>query len=77
MIIGSYNPQEWYGYFNGYVTVRNAIAQSMNIPALRTIQKVGVDYAYNFAKSLGLYSLGERDKNITLALGGIDGVSVL
>lgn len=74
---GGYNPGEWYGYFNGYVTVRHAIAQSMNLPAIRALRKAGIDYSYNFAKSLGLHNLEESDKNLPMALGGIKGVTVL
>ena len=74
----SQNIKEWYGYYNGYVTVRNAVAQSMNLPAHRAILNAGVDYAYNFAKNIGLNSLVETDKTASLALGGLTyGVSVL
>lgn len=73
----TYKPNEWYGYFYGYVTVRYAIEQSMNVPAVKAIMKTGVDYSYNFAKSLGLYNLSESDKSAALALGGINGVTVL
>lgn len=66
----------YYGYFNGYVTAREAINKSMNLPALRTTQSVGVDYAFNFAKNCGLTHLvasgASNDKNIaSLALGGL------
>lgn len=73
----TYKPNEWYGYFNGYVTVRHAIEQSMNVPAVRALQKAGVEYGYNFAKSLGLYNLVESDKTQSLAIGGISGVTVM
>lgn len=32
----------------------------MNLPAVRTTMKVGLDYSYNFAKNLGLVSLRQR-----------------
>ena len=74
----SYRPKEWYGYYNGYVTVRRAIEQSMNVPAVRALQMVGVDYGYNFAKNVGLRSLIEEDKGLPMALGGLHGgVTVL
>ena len=69
----TYKPNEWYGFFYGYVTVRHALEQSMNVPAVRALQKVGVDYAYNFAKSLGLHNLIEQDKGLPMALGGLHG----
>lgn len=73
----------YYGYFNGYVTTREAINKSMNLPALRTTQAVGIDYAFNFAKNCGLTHLvatgSSNDKNIaSLALGGLTkGATVL
>lgn len=72
-------PENYYGYYNGYVTVRNAIARSMNIPAIRTTQKAGVDYSWTFAKNCGLTSLVEADKNLaSVAIGGLtNGVTTL
>jgi penicillin-binding protein 1A len=75
--VTGWDPGNYYGYFNGYVTARNAIAKSMNLPAVRALRKVGVEYAYNFAKSLGLYNLQESDKSLSMALGGIGGVTVM
>lgn len=69
---GNWTPGNYYGYFNGYVTARQAIAKSMNIPAIKAYQKVDPDFAYNFAKNTGLTSLVEDDKNAaSLALGGV------
>ncbi len=72
LTIGSWSPKNYYGYFKGNVTVRQAVAQSMNLPAVRANMKVDVDYAYNFAKGCGLKSLTDDDKNIApLSLGGL------
>ena len=78
--IGNYTPRNWYGSFYGFVTVRDAIADSMNIPALRANLLVNdQDYCYNFAYNCGLKSLLEIDKGPTqLALGGYNyGVTTL
>ncbi len=70
---GGYSPHNYYGYFNGFVTVREAIAQSMNLPAVRTCASVGVDYAYNFAYNLGFTQMTDADKSLpALALGGLN-----
>ena len=75
--IGGWTPKNFYGYYNGYVSVRDAIMTSMNIPAIRTLQAVGVDEGYKFAKSLGISTLVEEDKNLSAALGGLHkGVTV-
>ncbi len=78
--LGNYTPKNWYYYFYGYVTVREAIMYSMNIPALRANLLVNdQDYAYNFAYNAGLKSLKAEDKGPSqLALGGYSyGVTTL
>lgn len=76
---GNWHPGNYYGYFNGYVTARNAVAKSMNLPAARANLKVDIDYAYNFAKNTGLKSLVASDKApAALSLGGLTyGVTVM
>lgn len=76
---GGYNPGNYYGYFNGYVTARDAIAKSMNLPAIRANMKVDASFAFNFAKNCGLKNLvsskQNKEKNdesaASLALGGV------
>ena len=78
LTIGNWSPKNYYGYFNGYVSARNAINQSMNIPAVRAMQSVGVDYALKFAKSLGISTFTKNDNSLSVALGGLDhGATVL
>ena len=67
--INGYRPTNWYGYYNGYVTARQAIMQSMNVPAVRTLQLVDLDYALRFARNMGITTLTESNKNYSLALG--------
>ncbi len=78
---GGWSPQNWYRGYKGNVTVRHAVSQSMNIPAIKTVEMIGVEKSFDFAKNkLGLHSLDEdKDKNLSsLALGGMyNGVSVL
>ncbi len=73
------NTKNYYLSYNGYVTVRNAIARSMNLPAVRSLRMVDLNTAFNFAKNCGLKTLVENDKNRTsFALGGFDqGITVL
>lgn len=70
--INGWSPKNYYGYFNGYVSVRQAIAKSMNLPAVRTVQSIDLNFSFNFAKELGLKSLQPEDKAIApLSLGGL------
>mgnify|MGYP003288222199 CR=1 FL=1 len=61
--INGYKPTNWYGYYYGYVTARQAINQSMNIPAVKTLQSVGLDYAFQFAQRMGITTLTSANKN--------------
>ena len=73
LTMGNWTPVNWYGYFYGYVTVREAIMNSDNIPAVRANLMVSdEDFAWNFAYNCGLTSLVEADKTAaSLALGGV------
>ncbi len=82
-----WKPKNWYSGYKGPVTVRQAIVESMNIPAIKTVQMVGIDTSFNFLKKLGITSLVESkiidgkefsDKNLSaLSIGGMtEGVSV-
>ena len=70
--IKDWSPKNYYDYFYGSVTVKDAIAKSMNTPAVRANQKVDKEFAFNFAKSVGLKSLLPADKDSApLSLGGL------
>ncbi|MGE8203759.1 transglycosylase domain-containing protein [Heyndrickxia sp. NPDC080065] len=43
-----------YKNYSGSMSIRNALVESRNIPALKTLQQVGLNEAKNFAKSLGI-----------------------
>lgn len=71
--MGNWTPHNWYSGFYGYVTVRYAIMDSMNIPAARANLLVNdEDYCWDFAYNCGLKGLVESDKTAaSLALGGV------
>ena len=81
---GSWHPQNWYKGYKGAVSIQEAVVQSMNIPAIKTLEQVGVETSFDIVKNkLGLSTLveegAENDKNLaSLALGGLTkGVTVL
>lgn len=66
-----YAPQNFDGNFRGPMTFETALAQSINIPAIKTLYLVGVGNAINLAKSFGLTSLGDASQyGLTIVLGG-------
>lgn len=66
-----YAPVNFDGTFRGPMTFETALAQSINIPAIKVLYLVGIQNAINLAKSFGLTTLGDPDQyGLTLVLGG-------
>lgn len=66
-----YAPQNYDKSFRGPMTFETAIAQSINIPALKVLYLVGIQNAITLAKSFGLTTLGDPNQyGLTLVLGG-------
>ncbi|MDM5294159.1 PBP1A family penicillin-binding protein [Peribacillus simplex] len=63
------------GRHYGTVTAREALARSLNIPALKTLQAVGLDRARDFAVDLGMPFKNEISESA--AIGGGQDVSTL
>lgn len=62
-----YRPQNADGRFRGAVSVRQAIAYSINIPAVKTLAMVGAQRVIEYARKLGIES--PLEPNLSLALG--------
>jgi penicillin-binding protein 1C len=74
-----YKPTNYDGKYHGAMTVRTALANSINIPAVVTLQFVGVyddpntpqkDGMIGMAERLGITSLTRDDYGLSLTLGG-------
>ena len=74
-----YEPVNYDGRFHGPVLVRDALANSYNIPAVKALEYVGIyddpntaqqDGFINFARRLGITSLNRPDYGLSLTLGG-------
>ncbi|MGI6712700.1 MAG: PBP1A family penicillin-binding protein [Bacillota bacterium] len=75
---GSYSPVNQDGRYRGLITMREAVRWSVNIPAVKLLNQIGIDQGFSFAKKLGLPLDDKNDKNLSLALGGLTrGVSPL
>ena len=75
----SYKPVNYDRKYHGPVTVRSALANSFNIPAVSTLQYVSIyddpntpeaDGFINFAKRMGITTFTREDYGLSLALGG-------
>lgn len=74
-----YKPVNYDGQYHGPVTVRAALANSYNIPAVKTLQFVGIyddpnqpgeDGFIAFARRMGITTLNQPDYGLSLTLGG-------
>ncbi|MCR4333850.1 MAG: PBP1A family penicillin-binding protein [Patescibacteria group bacterium] len=66
-----YAPSDYDEKFRGPMTFETALAQSINIPAIKTLYLVGIQNAINLAKAFGLVTLGDPNQyGLTLVLGG-------
>jgi len=67
---GNYKPRNYDGGFRGAVTVRRALANSLNVPAVEVMNKVGVDDTLEMAERLGITTLNTpSDYGLSLVLG--------
>lgn len=66
-----YTPKNFNWSENGPVSLRNALASSLNIPAVLTIKEVGVENAIHLAQQLGIGGWDNPEEyDLSLALGG-------
>lgn len=66
-----YTPVNYDGKQHGYVSVREALASSLNVPAVKTLEKVGLNDSIGLAQKLDITTLDRPDRyDLSLALGG-------
>ena len=72
-----YTPRNSGNTYRGWVSMRDCVAYSINIPAVKLLQEVGVERAKDYASMVGI-PFDQRDDSLSLALGGFTtGVSPL
>ncbi len=68
---GGYTPENYNRAFFGPMTIRNALAQSRNVPAVKTLYLAGMDNTLKTAKSMGITTLTDPKRyGLSLVLGG-------
>jgi 1A family penicillin-binding protein len=66
-----YNPQDYDSKSRGPISVRNALDQSLNIPAVEMLYLVGVKDSLQTAHDMGITTLNQPDRyGLSLVLGG-------
>jgi len=67
---GSYKPRNAGNAYYGNVTLRAALKNSLNIPAVKVIESIGVGTARRYLTAVGI-ELDDRDWNLSLSLGSM------
>lgn len=67
--INGYCPENAGKNYYGVVDIKTSIAKSLNIVPVKILSDIGINYAKNYAKKLGI-SFDRKDDNLALALGG-------
>ena len=66
-----YMPENYDGIFRGPVSLRNALAQSINVPAIKTLYLSGLRDSLETARNMGIQGLSNVNQyGLTLVLGG-------
>jgi penicillin-binding protein 1A len=72
---GMWTPKNYTNDFKGLTTIRRAIANSVNIVAVKVFSDIGVDRGIEYAQKLGIKNLiltgDKNDRQLSAALGGI------
>ena len=59
---GNYTPHDYDGKNRGPITIRQAIANSLNIPAVKTTDLIGINNILTTASDMGITSLNQPDR---------------
>jgi 1A family penicillin-binding protein len=65
-----YSPKNYDGKYHGRVTIREALASSYNIPAVKTLASIGVEQMLDKAEEIGISTWTDRKRfGLSLTLG--------
>lgn len=71
--VKKYEPQNYHNNENGPVTIRKALAGSLNIPAVKITYLTGMNYILDLADKLGYTTLSDRSRfGLSIVLGGAE-----
>lgn len=65
-----YSPKNFNGVYHGNVTIKQAIAESLNVPAVKLLSEYGIDKVNNYTKKMGI---NVSNQSLPIALGAIEG----
>ena len=76
-VIEGYNPKNYKDKYYGWISAKEALAKSLNIPSVKILENIGVKKAKDFAEKMGI-NFNEKDNNLSISLGGLtNGLKIL
>jgi len=68
-----YKPKNYDGRFRGPVTLKQALANSLNVPSVKVLYLAGINNSINTAENLGITTLKDRSRyGLSLVLGAAE-----
>ena len=75
--INGYKPKNLGNKYNGYISCKEALSKSLNIPTIKVLSYVGIDKAKSYATKCGI-RFSKNDTGYGIGLGGMtDGVNII
>lgn len=69
----AYSPVNYDGRFHGQVTLRNALGNSINIPAVKTLNQIGIETMVDLGKKMGITTWKEPENyGLAITLGAAE-----
>jgi 1A family penicillin-binding protein len=66
-----YSPKNYDGKFHGKITLKEALASSYNVPAVKTLAEIGISNMIDLAEKMGITTWKDRSRfGLSLTLGG-------
>lgn len=66
--INGYQPSNYNNKYNGYISVKQSLANSSNVCAVKLLNQIGIEKCKNYINKLNL-NLNKNDNSLNLALG--------
>lgn len=66
-----YSPSNFSDKYFGYVTIRQAMVNSLNVPAVQAMNDLGIEKTISYLEKMGITTIDEEDYRLPTALGGM------
>ena len=70
-VFSNYKPSNFNKVYNGEVTIAYALQHSLNVPAVKVLQRVGVNSFVELLNSLATVKIPKNRASLSIALGGL------